>query len=105
MAESFQIISFKNQIRLNPDATEAHIRPLVEIMLEHAATLFISQTIDDMEMFEPVRYELGKGTQSVFLKTMRIIRPSAGSYKVGITVSTSAVHAEIKRATDDVTLK
>ena len=104
MADSFRILSFRNQIRTNDSATEAHLRPLLEIELDRAETLFISQTIDGMEMFAPVRYPLEKGAQAIFLKTMRVIRPNPGSYKIGITVSTSAAHAEFEVASEDVTL-
>lgn len=104
MADSFRILSFRNQIRINDSATEAHIRPLLEIELDRAETLFISQTIDGMEMFAPVRYPLEKGAQAIFLKTMRVIRPNPGTYKIGITVSTSAAHAEFEVASEDVTL-
>ena len=104
MEKIFKILAFRNQIHLNESETEATIRPVLEIELERAATLFISQSIDGMEMFEPVRYELKNGPQSIFLKTMRVIHPRRGKYKVSITVSTSAVHAEIDFAAQEIDL-
>ena len=56
MPEIFTIKSYKNQTRLNENGIEAHIRPVLEVDLERAATLFISQYIDELEMFAPVRY-------------------------------------------------
>jgi len=91
MSEIFTVHTLKNQIRLNETATEAYIRPIVEIELERAATVFIAQSIDGMELFAPVRYPLEKGRQAVLLKTMRVIQPRRGaSYKIAVSVSVSA---------------
>lgn len=81
-----KILSYKNQIRLNTDGTEAQIRPVLEIGLERAATVFVAQYIDGMEMFPSTRYELQQGAQSVFLKTMRVIRPGSDPYRFSIKV-------------------
>lgn len=89
MSEIFTVRMMKNQIRLNEAATEAYIRPVVEIEMERAATVFIAQSIDGMELFAPIRYTLEKGRQSVLLKTMRVVQPRPGIYKVGISVSVS----------------
>ncbi len=93
--ELFKIRAFRNHIRVNSDQTEAHIRPLAEIEMTRAATLFIAQYIDDMEMFPATRYELDKGLQSVFLKSMRIIQPRGGEYKISLKVFASAAGSEV----------
>ena len=89
MSEIFTVRMMKNQIRLNETGTEAYISPVVEIEMERAATVFIAQSIDGMELFAPVRYTLEKGPQSVLLKTMRVVQPRPGIYKIGISVSVS----------------
>ncbi len=104
MAELFEIRSFRNQIRLNPDKTEAHIRPLTEISMERAATLFIAQYIDDMEIYPATRYELEKGIQSIFLKNMRVIRPRSGQYKISIKVFASLSGSAAQDAEDTCTV-
>ncbi len=98
--ELFEIRAFRNQIRVNGDQTEAHIRPIAEIEMTRAATLFIAQYIDDMEMYPATRYELDKGLQSVFLKNMRIIRPRNGEYKISIKVFASAAGSAVSEISD-----
>lgn len=105
MPEIFTIRSYKNQTRLNESGTEANIRPVLEVELERAATLFISQYIDDLEMFAPVRYELQNGAQAIFLKPMRVIRPHAGTYRFSIKVMASSADSKQVEAAEEVVLK
>lgn len=105
MPEIFAIKRYKNQIRLNENGTEAHIRPLLEVELERAATLFISQYIDDLEMFAPVRYELQKGDQAIFLKPMRVIRPHEGVYRFSIKVMAASAESKQVEETEELVLK
>lgn len=105
MPEIFTIRNYRNQIRISENGSEAHIRPLLEVELERAATLFISQQIDDLEMFAPVRYELQKGSQAVFLKPMRVIRPHNGIYRFAIRVMASAADSKPVEAAEDCVLK
>ncbi|MBO5959724.1 MAG: hypothetical protein J6Q65_06340, partial [Lentisphaeria bacterium] len=74
--------------------TESHSRPVLEVELERAATLFISQYIDDLEMFAPVRYELQKGCQAIFLKPMRVIHPHTGEYRLSVKVMASSTDSK-----------
>ncbi len=105
MPEIFEIKGYKNQTRLSENGLEAHIRPVLELELERAATLFISQYIDDLEMFAPVRYELQIGSQAIFLKPMRVIRPHAGMYRLSVKVMASAADSKPEEVSETCTLK
>lgn len=85
----FRVVTFRNQIHLNESEMEALIRPVLEIDLDRAGTVFISQFIDRMEMIEAVRYPLDTGRSSLMLKPMRIIRPREGEYEISIRLSAS----------------
>lgn len=85
----FTVIAFRNQIHLNEPVTEALIRPVLEIELDRAGTVFIAQFIDGMEMIEAVRYPLDMGRCSLMLKPMRIIRPREGEYEFSLRLSAS----------------
>ena len=105
MPEIFTIRSYKNQTRLNENGIEAHIRPVLEVELERAATLFISQYIDDLEMFAPVRYEQQNGSQAIFLKPMRVIRPHTGSYRFSVKVMAASADSKPVEVSEVCVLK
>lgn len=105
MPEIFTIKSYKNQTRLNENGIEAHIRPVLEVDLERAATLFISQYIDELEMFASVRYELQKGSQAIFLKSMRVIRPHTGAYRFSVKVMAASADSKQVEVSESCILK
>lgn len=105
MPEIFTIKSYKNQTRLSENGLEAHIRPVLEMELERAATLFISQYIDDLEMFAPVRYELQNGAQAIFLKPMRVIRPHSGAYRFSVRVMAASADSKPVEVSEVCVLK
>lgn len=89
----YKICVLENKIALSGDGLEAQILQVVEIESERAATLFISQLLDDIEIFESARYLVEKGRTRLELRKMRVVRPrlmnSDGSpfyYKIGVGV-------------------
>ena len=89
----YQIVRLENTWKNVDPEKEAVIGQRLVLVSERAATLFISQYIDDIEMFEYARYAIDPGENVIDLKDLRIIHPrildSEGrpfAYQAGIRV-------------------
>lgn len=84
-------VSLRHQVHLNGTGSEAVVRPVLSLKLERAAVLFISQSIDGMEMFPPKRYPLDGGDNSFFLQTLRIVNPQPGEYEFSVEIEAAGI--------------
>ena len=90
----YQIVHFENQWKeISADGNLAVISSNLVLRSSRAATLFISQEIDGIEMFEAARYAVAEGENHIELKDLKIIKPrtvaSDGSvfqYNIGVRV-------------------
>lgn len=73
--EFFTIKRVVNTVSLNSEETEAVISQVIELDCSRAGTLFISQHLDDIEMFESARFLVDRGFNCIPLKQLRVIRP------------------------------
>jgi len=87
----FRLNKLTHIILLSADSKEAVIEQSIELEAERAGVVFISQHLDDIEMYEAARFLVEKGSNRILLKNMRIIRPrfvnpegEPVTYKMGI---------------------
>lgn len=90
----YRIVRLENQWKdVAEDGKSAVISSTLVLYAEHAATLFISQEIDGIEMFEAARYSVEKGENRLVLKDLKIVKPRKTtangeifSYQTGVRV-------------------
>lgn len=71
----YQLVELVNTIEVSSDRVEARIAQTLVIESERAATLFISQHIDGIEMYESARYPVGQGRTTLTLREMKVFAP------------------------------
>jgi len=88
----YEIAELKNTWSSDPSGKEAVISQEIVLRCDRAATMFIAQYIDDIEIFEAMRYPAEKGDNRIRLRPMRIIRPRQTGQDGAPFTYTAGVH-------------